>query len=58
MNLAAHQEAAYQMNINVTIIRTVLIIAMRTDVAMEEMAMEVTEMEVIQIALNKEMQIS
>merc|ERR1719245_1090822 len=45
MNLAAHQEAAYQAIIDVTIIRTVLIIAMRMDVAttMEAMAMEAAE---------------
>merc|ERR1719188_1861301 len=45
MNLSAHQEAAFQMIINVTIIRTVLIIAMRLDVAMtmEAMAMEAEE---------------
>merc|ERR1712024_191377 len=45
MNLSAHQEAAFQMSGNVTIIRTVLIIAMRMDVAMEmeAMAMEAAE---------------
>ena len=43
MNLAAHQEAAYQAIIDVTIIRIVLIIAMRTDVAMEAMETEVMQ---------------
>ena len=51
MNLAAHQEAAYQAIIDVTIIRIVLIIAMRPDVAMEAMAtaMEVMEMEAMEM---------
>ena len=50
MNLSAHQEAAFQAIINVTIIRIVLIIAMRPDVAMEAMAMtmEVMEMEAME----------
>merc|ERR1719412_519920 len=45
MNSSAHQAAAFQMIGNVTIIRTVLIIAMRMDVAttMEAMAMEAAE---------------
>ena len=50
MNLGAHQEAAYQAIIDVTIIKIVLIIAMRPDVAMEAMAtaMEVMEMEAME----------
>ena len=45
MNLSAHQEAAFKLIGNVTIIRTVLIIAMKLDVAMtmEAMAMEAAE---------------
>ena len=57
MNLAAHQEDAYQAIIDVTIIRIVPIIAMKPDVAMEATAMEVMEMEVIQKAVNKEMKV-
>ena len=57
MNLAAHQENAYQAIIDVTIIRIVPIIAMKPDVAMEATAMEVMEMEVIQKAVNKEMKV-
>ena len=57
MNLAAHREDAYQAIIDVTIIRIVPIIAMKPDVAMEATAMEVMEMEVIQIALKKEMKV-
>ena len=57
MNLAAHQEDAYQAIIDVTIIRIVPIIAMRPDVAMEATAMEVMEMEVIHKAVNKEMKV-
>ena len=57
MNLAAHQEAAYQAITDVTIIRIVLIIAMRPDVAMEAMAMEGMEMEVIHKAVNEEMKV-
>ena len=57
MNLAAHQEAAYQAIIDVTIIRIVPIIAMKPDVAMEATAMEVMEMEVIHKAVNKEMKV-
>ena len=52
MNLAAHQENAYQAIINVTVRRIVPIIAMKTDVTTEA-----TEMEVMQIALNKEMKV-
>ena len=48
MNLAAHQEAAYQAIIDVTIIRIVPIIAMKPDVAMEATAMEVMEMEAME----------
>lgn len=48
MNLAAHQEAAYQAIIDVTIIRIVVIIAMRPDVAMEATVMEVMEMEAME----------
>merc|ERR1712117_773553 len=40
INLAAHQEAAYQASIDVTIIRIVPIIAMKPGVAMEVMEME------------------
>ena len=54
MNLAAHQEDAYQAIIDVTIIRIVPIIAMKPDVAT---AMEVMEMEVIHKAVNKEMKV-
>ena len=57
MNLAAHQEAAYQAIIDVTITRIVPIIAMKPDVAMEATAMEVMEMEVIHKAVNKEMKV-
>ena len=46
MNLAAHQENAYQAIINVTVRRIVPIIAMKTDVTTEA-----TEMEVIQKTL-------
>ena len=55
MSLAARQEAAYQVIIDVTIIRIVPIIAMKPDVAME--AMEVMEMEVIHKAVNKDMKV-
>ena len=51
MNLSAHQEAAFKLIGNVTIIRTALIIVMRTDVAMEATAMEAMETEVIQITM-------
>ena len=54
MNLAAHREDAYQAIIDVTIIRTVPIIAMKLDVAMEATAME---MEVIHKAVDKEMKV-
>ena len=57
MNLAAHQEDAYQAIIDVTIIRIVPIIAMKPGVAMEATAMEVMEMEVIHKAVNKEMKV-
>ena len=59
MNLAAHQEDAYQAIIDVTIIRIVPIIAMKPDVAtaMEVMEMEVMEMEVIHKAVNKDMKV-
>ena len=46
MNLAAHQENAYQAIINVTVRRIVPIIAMKMDVTTEA-----TAMEVIQISL-------
>ena len=49
MNLGAHQDNAYLTIGNVTIIRTVLIIVMRTDVAMEATVMEAMETEVIVI---------
>ena len=48
MNLGAHQDNAYLTIGNVTIIRTVLIIVMRTDVAMEGMTMEVMVMEAME----------
>ena len=51
MNLGAHQDNAYLTIGNVTIIRTVLIIAMRLDVAMEATVMEAMETEVIQITM-------
>ena len=47
MNLAAHRENAYQAVIDVTMNRIVPIIAMKTDVTMEAMAI----MEVIQISM-------
>ena len=43
MNLAAHQENAYQAIINVTVRRIVPIIAMKTDVTTEATAMEVIQ---------------
>ena len=52
MNLAAHQENAYQAIINVTVRRIVPIIAMKMDVTMEA-----TEMEVIQTPLNEELKV-